>query len=297
MWNKLDLWIEVNSNCNYKCLFCYNSCKNIVSQSIFDISLIKKVSESAIFKFNNVCLSGGEPLLLENINEVIKEIGNWNVPIQITSNGSIKAENLDFWHKNNVDSIQIHLHSHKPDIHDFLTDSRGSWKRSIETIYYYQCSKIKVVPILIATSHNYRDLLDVIDLCAYLKINTILVNTFLPFKGRGFEHNEKLAISDLDEYYQILKEGFELAKSNGIEMYIGTPFSSKELNSKWIKYTKREEKCNPKIVLDEFGNLRSCIQEDKSICNINQENWEGNIKQSLTLCISNGRECAKYQGL
>ena len=80
------------SGCNLKCRWCdttYSHSKG----SLYSIEeIISKVQEH---NCKNVCITGGEPLLQENIYDLIKSICDLEYVVSIETNGSLPIEKID----------------------------------------------------------------------------------------------------------------------------------------------------------------------------------------------------------
>jgi pyruvate formate lyase activating enzyme len=78
------------SGCNFRCGFCHN--KDLV----VDSKNLKEYSEDEILEFldkrknvlDGVCLTGGEPLLYDNIKDFISKIKNKGFKVKLDTNGS-----------------------------------------------------------------------------------------------------------------------------------------------------------------------------------------------------------------
>jgi len=113
MEKKTLLW-DVTDECNLRCCHCYNAEKYFVKRNyeLLDISQIK----SALIKFHNagynhIHLLGGEPLIRQDIWEVIKEADKHNINITLNTNGMfLTSKNiLRLLSEKNISQIIISL--------------------------------------------------------------------------------------------------------------------------------------------------------------------------------------------
>lgn len=78
------------SGCNFRCPFCHNA------SLVVDTHRYEKISEEEVFEFINkrkntlegVCVSGGEPLLQNDIEEFMKKVKDLGYKIKLDTNGS-----------------------------------------------------------------------------------------------------------------------------------------------------------------------------------------------------------------
>ena len=104
------VYIEITNVCNLKCKFCpeTNRKKEFMSIENFE-ELIKKV-----YKYTNlVCLHvKGEPLLHNNLENILKVLEKYNLKANITTNGTLIKENLEILRNSKaVRQINFSIHS------------------------------------------------------------------------------------------------------------------------------------------------------------------------------------------
>ncbi len=129
----LAIQYELTSGCNQKCVFCYNvwkegcvfSKKKTLSKKI-QFRIIKKIIETEVF---DIIFSGGEPLLVNWLDELIQMASDKNIRTTIITNGVLltkdKATKLK---KAGLKSMQISLHHYDSEINDTLTNKKGSFE-------------------------------------------------------------------------------------------------------------------------------------------------------------------------
>ena len=99
--------IVFTSNCNLKCPFCHNSelidkCNPIMSsEDFFEFLKMRKD------KLDGVCISGGEPLLQEDIISFITEIKRLGFLVKLDTNGTVPDKLKELLDKHLVDYIAM----------------------------------------------------------------------------------------------------------------------------------------------------------------------------------------------
>lgn len=92
---KLLVW-DITSNCNLRCRHCYNG-DLYFKNKIIDLTLeekldmIRKVAKSG---FKYLSLLGGEPLISEGLDEILKEAKNCGLKVFITTNGTLMNDDV-----------------------------------------------------------------------------------------------------------------------------------------------------------------------------------------------------------
>ena len=78
------------AGCNFRCPFCHNA------SLVIDTSANETIPEEEIFRFltkrqgilDGVCISGGEPLIQDGIEEFIRQIKEMGYDVKLDTNGS-----------------------------------------------------------------------------------------------------------------------------------------------------------------------------------------------------------------
>ena len=105
------LRLELCSECCFDCVFCHHDQVNMTDTEnkkldASDYGFLCKVGK--LCGFNQVLLSGGEPLIRKDINEIMSNIKDSGMTLQMTSNGYLLSNVKD---KTLIDSINISIHS------------------------------------------------------------------------------------------------------------------------------------------------------------------------------------------
>lgn len=128
-------WIEITNKCNLRCLHCYNESEPQcdVVMSVKDYKIV--VDNLVGMGITKVQIIGGEPFLQK---QLLKEMIDYTIGkfsfIEIFTNGTLlDAEWYDYLLENNI-HIALSVYSYNDEMHDRVTRSKGSWKRTNETI-------------------------------------------------------------------------------------------------------------------------------------------------------------------
>ncbi len=86
------LW-DITSKCNLKCLHCYNASKYFFSNKkydlIFNYDIEKIIQKLHYLSINHLHLLGGEPLLSQNIFNILKLSNKYEIFVSINTNGTL----------------------------------------------------------------------------------------------------------------------------------------------------------------------------------------------------------------
>ena len=164
--------IEMTYTCNEKCIFCYNPERaKLGDLSVID-RLVRSVTESQI---PHVYLIGGEPSLLpvEKLNEYIKILSEHS-SVTIVTNGLRRLKGIS----SKLACFGVPIHGANAETHEFLNQSRGSFKKTLETIRHYvsEGHDVRCIPVL--TGYNYNQMYDILGIAASLGMESVYVDRY-----------------------------------------------------------------------------------------------------------------------
>lgn len=126
-------YIQVNRHCNNGCHFCSNPSngKNI------DYETGKKLIDDFVLrKYDGIIFTWGEPTLSPDLPRWIEYATKHNIDTRIISNWMMCASRpyVEKLSRAWLKLVHFSVYSYNPKIHDFLTDTPGSWKRLMFSI-------------------------------------------------------------------------------------------------------------------------------------------------------------------
>ena len=121
------LRISVTDRCNLKCSYCMTNCdvKYMHHSEILTIEEIKNVVKCGIsFGINKIRLTGGEPLLRNDLIDIVKEINliNGIKDLAITTNGLLLEKMADKLKRNGLNRINISLDTINEEVFKKITN-------------------------------------------------------------------------------------------------------------------------------------------------------------------------------
>jgi radical SAM protein with 4Fe4S-binding SPASM domain len=156
-------------------------------------SVIDKLSEIGVFILT---FTGGEPTLREDLPELLVYAQNKGMVTGLISNGRRLKDKayVDVLERSGLDFVQITLESHKPQIHDLMTSSKGSWKETVAGIRNAVQSQIYVSTNTTLSKHNAPTFLTTIDYINSLGVDAFGCNSLI-YSGKAPSASEKFALS------------------------------------------------------------------------------------------------------
>ncbi len=152
--------IKIGFLCNNHCKFCVQGDKRDTFGNKHK-GIIEKELVDARRSCSDIVFTGGEPTLHKNFFDLIsfaKKLGFKT--IQIQTNGRLFAYN-EFCQeaiRKGANEFSPALHGHVPELHDFLTNSPGSFNQTVKGIINLKKLGQKVITNTVITKSNFRHL-------------------------------------------------------------------------------------------------------------------------------------------
>ncbi|MFA6090200.1 MAG: radical SAM protein [Candidatus Gracilibacteria bacterium] len=126
-------YIQVNRYCNNQCHFCSNPSNgnNITYERGMEL-----ISNFVDKNYDGIIFTGGEPTLSPNLPKWIQYSTSVHMECRIISNGMM-CSNIDYIKRlkdSGLSLIHFSLYSHIQKVHDFLTDTPGSYSKLLQSI-------------------------------------------------------------------------------------------------------------------------------------------------------------------
>lgn len=157
------LHIEVSGLCNEHCVHCYfpdQYGRSIMTKELF-LDVLEQCRACNVL---NITISGGEPMINPNLQFFISECRKNNLSINVLSNLTLLTESLLQEFKiTPLLSIQTSLYSMNGEIHDSITNLRGSFlrtKKAIEILHENNIPMQINCPIMKQNRDGYNEVLD-----------------------------------------------------------------------------------------------------------------------------------------
>lgn len=175
----LNVQLDLTYRCNEKCVHCYLDHNDHGEMTTAEIKhLLDEMAEAGVFVLT---MSGGEIFLRRDFFDILEHARRLMFCVKLKTNAVLIREreaarlrDLD------VESIQISIYSHRPEVHDAITLIPGSLKRSINAIRFLKSQGLKVIIANVLMTQNMQDYPGVRALAAELGVECTLDPTVTP---------------------------------------------------------------------------------------------------------------------
>lgn len=223
----VELWLELETRCNLRCGFCYNYWKDgrqppprRATPADTMAALARLVDR---VDCRQLAISGGEPLLLTWLDDLLALLKPHGFPMVLTTNGLLltrqRAGDLV---ARGITAIQVPLHSHLEAVHDALSGGIRCWEHSIAALAAARENTPNVSAVCVLTQANLEHLVAVVEICAALDLRRVMANRFVP-SGAGALNAEQLGVPTDAQLAAVLREADAVAARHGIRIELGVP--------------------------------------------------------------------------
>jgi radical SAM protein with 4Fe4S-binding SPASM domain len=184
------------------------------------LQAIEKIAETG---FVGVPLSGGEPLLRDDLTAIAKEIKNYDMDVILSTNGTLLSQDRVKELKPHVDLACISLDSHVESIHDNFRGLEGAQKMTLKGIKNCLDNDIPVHIFTTLTKFNHEKLPELINFIVELGVKEIALFD-LNLVGRGCIIGQELQLT-LEEFKKSANILIELKNQGAARVDVLAPFN------------------------------------------------------------------------
>jgi len=278
----------ITNRCNAKCQHCsinaeYNTCSSSECLSTKDIiRVINKLDKAGISLLG---LTGGEAILHDDIESILKYCNDINMFVAIATNGiDMSYDKIEKLKKYKVKSILISIDDIDSKKHDSFRGVDGCHEKAIDAIKKCVTLGMSTTIGFTPMKYNYELLPEIIKLGNELGVNAINISSFVP-TGRG-KQDIDLSPQQWRDFYTLCRK-FEMDLANKMRIQYHDPrlaITSKHSES-LFRYFGRcgclagQSHC---YILPN-GDVHPCVMLPVKIGNILKDDLNDIINQNLNI--------------
>jgi radical SAM protein with 4Fe4S-binding SPASM domain len=155
----LSVQLDLTYRCNERCVHCYLDHDDHGEMTTAEIKhLLDEMAEAGVFILT---LSGGEIFLRKDFFEILEYARRTLLfCVKLKTNAILVREREAARLRDlGVESIQISIYSHRPEVHDAITLVPGSLKRSLDAVKFLKAQGLRVVlanVLMVQNAQDYR---------------------------------------------------------------------------------------------------------------------------------------------
>jgi AdoMet-dependent heme synthase len=247
----LSVQLDLTYRCNERCVHCYLDHHDHGEMTTAEIKdLLDQMAAAGVFYLT---ISGGEIMMRRDFFELLEHARLRTFCIKLKTNGIlIGKKEADRIKALGVESVQISIYSHIPEVHDAITKLPGSLADSIQAIRRLRAHGIHVIMANVLMIQNVNDYMGVRALAAELGAQFIVDPTITPMMDgdRG--------ILDLNVDEAALREVFrnEALGGGNVEEFCAPPLGPGEDNMDQLPCSAGHTAC----YVSPYGDVYPCVQ-------------------------------------
>lgn len=208
------VYLYFSKYCNLKCRHCwidpqFSTDKTPKSDELDVKILISALEECRQLGMTSIKVTGGEPLLREDIFELLDYCKSKNISLIFETNGTLIGEKEALAFKEvNIQQVAVSLDGPNARIHQLLRGIDGSFDKAIEGIKLLKRHNINVQVIISLWRKNRDYIKPTVDLSRSLGVNSVKINiiSYIARADKMAESQEILSVKETIDFYKQLSE-------------------------------------------------------------------------------------------
>ncbi|MGV8138697.1 MAG: GTP 3',8-cyclase MoaA [Mangrovibacterium sp.] len=225
------LRISVTDDCNFRCSYCMpdEHIRILPDPKLMQPHEIEEIARTFVdLGVTKIRLTGGEPLVRYNIDDIILRLGALPVELTITTNGSRLRQMISVFREAGIRSVNVSLDSLNPEVFAAIT-RRDQFDQVWENILLLLDNQIRVKINTVAVAGVIeKEIHDFIELTRDLPLHVRFIE-FMPFAGNRWQSDQVVTAQQMlgmaGRNYDLVKltdEPHATAKKYQVPGYQGT---------------------------------------------------------------------------
>lgn len=288
MKNIVQASLILTYRCNAKCQMC-----NIWKHPTKPLEEIEPQYFEKLPPGLRINITGGEPTLREDLEEIFKILYPKSYLLELSTNGFLTEKIVKIAEKYPNTLIRVSVEG-LPKLNDELRGIKDGFDHALRTVLELKKTKCKNIGFSVVISpKNVSDLVHLYELCSYLGVelgNSVTHNSWYFHKYDNATTSNDDSWKMVEEFIKSLLQSRRLGLKNKIKDYLRAYFNLsilKRLRGDPIGYRPPCGAGKDFFFIDPWGNV--------SPCNGSDEEWIiGNIKENSLEDIFNSKKAKEY---
>lgn len=259
----LSVQVDLTYRCNEQCIHCYLDHTDHGEMTTAEIKrLLAEMAEAGVFILT---FSGGEIFLRRDFFDILEYARELTFCVKLKTNAVLIREAQAARLRDlAVQSIQVSIYSHRPEVHDAITKVPGSLRRSINAIRFLKSQNLKVIIANVLMTANMEDIHGVRALADELGVECSLDPTVTPMMDGD------RSILNLNAGDSALRQIFrDEAFIGNAEEFCAPPPTPSEDSMDSLPCSAGHTSC----YVSPYGELYPCVQFPLSCGNVRQQSF------------------------
>jgi radical SAM protein with 4Fe4S-binding SPASM domain len=228
--NLRELKLELIQQCTLACVHCSTDSHRRRTSALSKETVFRLLHEAASLAVEKVSLSGGEPLLVPYLPEVVQEASALGIRTSLYTCGvadfalnPLSAPTAMQLADNGLGKFIFSIYSHLPEVHNSVT----RYETFNITVVALQNAAVTGVPAeihFVAMRRNFRDLPNLVEVAASWGVRRVSVLRFVPHgRGSNISEREDLTPDEMKELADLILAAREMFPE--VNVRAGSPYN------------------------------------------------------------------------
>jgi radical SAM protein with 4Fe4S-binding SPASM domain len=227
------LFIEITNKCHMYCRHCSSEASASNKEYIPPEQLFKLIDQGIPLGLKHISLSGGEPLLYPELFSILEYAKQLNLETCIYSCGimehscelgPIDTDIISGLKKLNIRKIIFSIHGATDDTHDYITQTKGSFRIALESIKKSLTANLPTEIHMVPMKVNFKEIPKLIELADTLGVNQVSLLRLVP-QGRCKEQITELLLNETQTKEMVTMVRSLETKFTNTKIRLGAPFN------------------------------------------------------------------------
>jgi len=277
--------LALTFRCQNDCVHCYAGGPHETAELATEQwkNVIDRLHQIGVFILT---FTGGEPTLRDDLLELLQHAQNNGMVTGLVTNGR-RMKDKDYvktLEKAGLDFVQVTLESHKAEIHDFMTGSKGSWKETVAGIKNVIPTHIYATTNTTLSKHNASTFLETVDFIKQLGVAGFGCNSLI-YSGKATEISDEFVVP-VETLKELLPKVLSKADQLGLKFLWYTPTQYCRFNP--VSLGLGIKSCSAAMInicVGPNGDVYPCQSYFESLGNILRDDWKNIWNHQLAVSI------------
>jgi radical SAM protein with 4Fe4S-binding SPASM domain len=256
----LSVQLDLTYRCNERCIHCYLDHDDHGEMTTAEIKdLLDQMADAGVFYLT---ISGGEILMRRDFFEILEHARERTFCVKLKTNGVlIREKEAKRLRELGVETVQISIYSHRPEVHDAITKMPGSFRQSIDAVRFLRKQGLTVTMANVLMTQNTNDYMSVKALATELDAKFTIDPTITPMMDGD------RSILNLNVEQALLQEVFRNeALVGNVEEFCAPPRGVHEEDMDMLPCSAGHTAC----YVSPYGDVYPCVQFPLPTGNVRQ---------------------------
>ncbi|WP_299711666.1 GTP 3',8-cyclase MoaA [uncultured Tenacibaculum sp.] len=193
------LRISLTEKCNLRCTYCMPESGVVLSPRNQIMTAAEVIDIAALFVQHGVTkirLTGGEPLLRKDFEEIISGLSKLPVELSMTTNAILVDRNIEVLKKSSLKTINVSLDTLHPEKFNTIT-KRDQFKKAFENTQLLLDEGFNVkLNVVLLKGFNDNEIIDFVEFTKDRAISVRFIE-FMPFDGNRWDKSKLVSYNEL----------------------------------------------------------------------------------------------------